>query len=197
MSRLVTPGDLSLRLDPYRGAEDDPSRRDRGWLASVALVLRPGEGSPEILLIKRAKLKGDPWSGHMAFPGGRKDATDPSLLHTALRETREEVALRLKLQGEVLGRLGVLAPVSPHLPRLTVLPLVFAVPREARARAASPEVAEVHWTSLEHLRSPAARTTHRFVRDDVDLTFPALDVKGRTVWGLTHRILEDLLGRLE
>jgi 8-oxo-dGTP pyrophosphatase MutT (NUDIX family) len=197
MSRLISPSDISLRLDPYRGPEDDPSRRDGGWLASVALILRPGEGSPEVLLIKRAFLEGDPWSGHMALPGGRKDPSDPSLLHTARRETREEVALRLQREGDVMGRLQVLAPVSPHLPRLTVLPLVFAVSREAEARVASHEVAEVHWTPLAHLRSPAARTTHRFVRDDVNLLFPAFDVDGRTVWGLTHRILEDFLGRLE
>jgi 8-oxo-dGTP pyrophosphatase MutT (NUDIX family) len=197
MSRLISPSDLGLSLDPYGGPGDDPVPRDGGWLASVALVLRPGEGSPELLLIKRAMLEGDPWSGHMALPGGRKDPSDPSLLHTARRETREEVAIRLPGEEGVMGRLQVLAPVSRHLPRLTVLPLVFAVSREVEARVASHEVAEVHWIPLDHLRSAEARTTHRFVREGAAFRFPAFDVAGRTVWGLTHRILEDLLGRVE
>ena len=67
------------------------SEQPSGGRAAVALVLRENAGDPEILLIRRAERKGDPWSGHMAFPGGREDARDESLLETALRETREEL----------------------------------------------------------------------------------------------------------
>jgi 8-oxo-dGTP pyrophosphatase MutT (NUDIX family) len=196
MPSLTAPTDLTLELDPYRGPEDDPSPRKEGWVASVALVLRPAPGCPELLLIKRARLEGDPWSGHMALPGGRKDPKDLSLLHTARRETREEVALPLDREGRALGGLDVVGPVGPHLPPLTILPLVFSVSREVEARVASAEVAEIHWTPLDHLRSPDARTTHRYLQGEAALRFPALDVNGRTVWGLTHRILEDFLGRL-
>jgi 8-oxo-dGTP pyrophosphatase MutT (NUDIX family) len=163
--------------------------------AAVALVLRP-RSALELLVVKRAERRSDPWSGHMALPGGRKDAGDSSLLHTARRETWEEVGLSLERTGKLLGRLEVVAPMSRHLPPLAVLPLVFAVPGGAGARVASPEVAEVHWTSLRHLRGADARKTHLFTRDDRPLAFPAFDVGGRTVWGLTHRILEDFLSRV-
>jgi 8-oxo-dGTP pyrophosphatase MutT (NUDIX family) len=183
-------------LDPYRGLRDDPPVREGGWLASVALVLRPAPNVPEILLIRRSTDEQDPWSGHMALPGGRKDPADTSLLHTALRETREEVALELEREGEPLGRLGIVAPRTPHLPPITVAPFVFGVPGTAAARPASPEVREVHWVSLGHFRDPTARSTVRPPGLEEGLSFPAYDVAGQPVWGLTHRILADLLERL-
>ena len=59
--------------------------------ASVAVVLREGAHSAEVLLIERAIFEGDPWSGHMAFPGGRMETEDDSTRITAARETFEEV----------------------------------------------------------------------------------------------------------
>lgn len=52
-------------------------------------------GDPEILFIKRAGRVGDRWSGHVAFPGGRRDPPDVDDRATAIRETREEVGLDL------------------------------------------------------------------------------------------------------
>ena len=72
--------------------------------ASVAVVLREQGPGAELLFIERAKHEGDPWSGQMAFPGGRVDAGDTSERHTAQRETFEEVGLSLQ-EAEYLGRL--------------------------------------------------------------------------------------------
>ncbi len=186
-------------LDPYRGAQDDPDPLPGGWLASVAVVLRtPVTGTdPELLLIRRSQVEGDPWSGHMAFPGGRKDAVDASLLDTAIRETHEEVALPLDRVGEPLGRLARVRPQSTHLPAFTVVPFVFRVTGTVQARVASPEVAEVHWVSLRHLQDPVNQRTYRYRSAEGPIfPFPSIDVAGREVWGLTHRILADLFQRL-
>jgi 8-oxo-dGTP pyrophosphatase MutT (NUDIX family) len=59
------------------------------------MILRNGLEGPEALFIKRAERAGDPWSGHIAFPGGKRESRDPSVLQTALRETEEEVGLRI------------------------------------------------------------------------------------------------------
>jgi 8-oxo-dGTP pyrophosphatase MutT (NUDIX family) len=162
----------------------------------VALILRPGPESPEALLIRRARHESDPWSGHMALPGGRRDPSDTSLLDTARRETREEVALQLERWGRMLGRLDPVTPRGAELPRLTILPFVFAIPREVRVQPSSREVAEVLWTPVGHLLSPESRDRHLHSVGGSRLVFPAFDVEGRTVWGLTHRILEDFLSRV-
>jgi len=184
---------LGDRLRDYGGASEDPGAVEGGFVASVALLLRPAPTSPEILLIKRAEFAGDPWSGHMAFPGGRKEAGDRSLLETAHRETLEETGIVLPDAGGMLGCLDSVAPLSPLLPPLSIVPFVFAVPPSTRARPAEAEVAEVHWVPLSHFRSPGSRTEHLFTMADESRTFPAYRVEGRVVWGLTHRILEELL----
>lgn len=190
----LDPGSVRDILEPYPGRDPDP--RPGGWLASVALVLRPARDGSELLIIKRGRLDRDPWSGHMALPGGRMEAHDESLLRTAIRETHEEVGIDLDEAGRTLGRLERVEPVSTALPTLTVVPFVFGVSTGTEARIASREVAEFHWVPLGHLRSPDNRTIHRLHRSGREHTFPAIDVAGRTVWGLTHRILSDFLERL-
>ena len=110
--------------------------------AAVSLILREGK-ELEVLLIKRAEIEGDPWSGQMALPGGRKDASDSSLLQTAMRETEEEVGLSLESEAVPLGRLEPTIPATHRLPPITIFPFVFRVPQEAKARAASREVVRV------------------------------------------------------
>ena len=93
--------------------------------AAVAMVLRPTPGDwPELLMIKRSVHESDPWSGHMAFPGGREEPSDPTLLATAIRETREELGLGLV----TARRLGSLDPVySPSVAPLRVDAWVFSL----------------------------------------------------------------------
>src|SRR5689334_17901368 len=71
-------------LDDVPRAGERPPRR-----AAVALVLRVVSGRLELLFVKRAEYAGDPWSGQVAFPGGRQEPVDETLWDTAVRETRE------------------------------------------------------------------------------------------------------------
>ncbi len=192
----MRPEALRALLEPYPGPQADPEARPGGWLAAVALVLRPVRSGTELLIIRRAVDERDPWSGHMALPGGRKDPTDDSLLGTAIRETREEVGLDLERSGTRLGRLEPMAPASPTLPPLTIVPFVFGVEPDTSAMIASPEVANLHWVSIAHLRDNRNRTQFMFTRGSINRRFPAIEVDGQPIWGLTHRILEDFLGRL-
>ena len=97
------------RIEDIRGSLGGYTPRilplDQSVRAAVAVVLRAGEDRrPEVLFIKRAQHPGDPWSGHMAFPGGRIDLTDATIQSAAERETLEEVGLSLDA-AESLGRL--------------------------------------------------------------------------------------------
>src|SRR5262249_42208670 len=88
--------------------------------AAVALALVPiHDGDLELLFIQRAELAGDPWSGQMALPGGRRDADDLDLLATAIREAREETGIEL-LRDYLLGQLDEFAPRTPTLPPVIV-----------------------------------------------------------------------------
>ncbi|MEX0842881.1 MAG: CoA pyrophosphatase [Gemmatimonadota bacterium] len=201
MPRPRRPEDFLLL--PYGGRADDPPIRKGGFLAAVALVLREagtGGSTPdglELLLIRRSARQGDPWSGQMALPGGRMEPADDSLLATAIRETHEETRVDLRRKARLLGRLRQVAPRTRELPVLTVLPFVFEVEGSVCAEVASLEVSEVVWAPVSRLLDPAARSTHRHTTPGgKTLRFPAIDVRGRTVWGMTHRILEDLLYRL-
>ena len=168
----------------------DPAAR----LAAVAAVLRV-TSEPELLFIKRADVVGDPWSGHMAFPGGRHDAGDRSLEDTVVRETREETAIDLAGSGRLLGVLDDLAPRSPSLPRIMIRPYVAVVPPDAVIRA-NEEVAAHFWVPLERLRDPATRTEHELRTGTVRQRFPGYRVGPHVAWGLTERIVFQLLGLL-
>ncbi len=183
---------LVARLAERRAVEapHDP----RATLAAVAAVLRVAESAehPELLFIKRAEAEGDPWSGHIAFPGGRRDATDDSLLVTALRETREEIAIDLQQHGMIIGQLDDLAPRSPMLPRVIIRPFVALVHYDVEI-VPSEEVASFFWVPLPALRDPASLVEHELVHDGVRMRFPGYRVGPHVAWGLTERIVRQLL----
>ncbi|HEX6006859.1 MAG TPA: NUDIX domain-containing protein, partial [Burkholderiales bacterium] len=85
--------------------------------AAVALLLRAHD-ELELLLIKRAEQESDPWSGHVALPGGRRNRHDSDLLHTALRETEEEVGIAVGRDLQLIGALDEVSPRNPRLPPL-------------------------------------------------------------------------------
>jgi 8-oxo-dGTP pyrophosphatase MutT (NUDIX family) len=186
---------LSEALASYAADADDPPVREADRLqAAVALVLR-GSHHLELLLIKRARSDRDPWSGHMALPGGRRDDADHSLLDTAVRETLEETGVDLARVGAHLGRLDEVVPRSVRLPKLLIAPYVFGVHADVAARVASREIDAVHWVTLEELRAPATQGEVEIPLPGGARTFPCFNLVGEIVWGLTHRILSQFLER--
>jgi len=161
--------------------------------ASVALVVRPEGDDLEILLIKRAPRTGDPWSGHMALPGGRQDLSDADPLVTATRETLEEVGIDLLGIGRHLGALDEVQPFGAGVPPIAISPFTFAVPAST-GFVPNAEVADAMWVPLAALASPAARAEYlHYFADGRFLRFPALAHRGETIWGLTYRILSQFM----
>lgn len=165
--------------------------------AAVALVLfeDPGAPDPQLLFIERAVRTGDPWSGQIAFPGGRRDPGDADLAATAIRETQEETGIDLS-EAERLGTLDDLYPRIPTLPPVVVRPFVFAVPRRSDITP-SDEVSEAFWVPLTDLRTVG---TYREISvtppGGTSFTVPAYVLGSRTIWGMTERILTPLLDLL-
>jgi 8-oxo-dGTP pyrophosphatase MutT (NUDIX family) len=160
--------------------------------AAVAAVLRWRPGGPEILLIRRREDPRDPWSGHMALPGGREEPGDTDLCATAVRETREEVALDLAAGGRLLGRLDEMSAVARGRPvDLVVAPFVFELCADVEP-APCEEVEAVLWAPLAAMLDGSTATTRSYVLDDQLLELPAYRVGEHVVWGLTYRMLGSL-----
>lgn len=174
------------------GAKDDPDAQVlQVRQAAVAAILRAplAGGDAEILLMRRAERHGDPWSGHMAFPGGRRDAGDASLLATAVREVREEVGLDLGAHGALLARLPDIRAVARGLRiDLTITPFVFAL-RSHVELTLNEEVAETLWVPIRPLALGETSGTFPYQHEDKLVELPCLRVGERVVWGLTYQML--------
>jgi 8-oxo-dGTP pyrophosphatase MutT (NUDIX family) len=183
---------LAVRLAARAGRTMEFEGPRRG--AAIVLILRPAShGEPELLLIKRAEFDQDPWSGHIACPGGRMDPGDRDLEQTAVRETWEETGIDLARDGRILGTLDDISPRTPRLPPLVIRPFV-AVVRPEVTLVESPEVAEAFWVPLAAVREAAAwgrGFVHiRGVGEREEEVFRHGEY---TVWGLTHRALRQFV----
>lgn len=185
-------------LRSYRPRPDEaPEARP----AAVALILHDqtaaaGRGRAlEALFIRRAERAGDPWSGQIALPGGRRDAADPDLLATAIRETREETGVELSA-AERLGVLDDLYPRTPTLPPVVVRPFVFAI-EQAPSLTLSDEVTDAFWVPLARLRAPGARRDITLTLRGAERTFPAYILGEHVIWGMTERIVTPFLELLD
>jgi 8-oxo-dGTP pyrophosphatase MutT (NUDIX family) len=160
--------------------------------AAVAIILTPQPDS--ILLIRRADRSGDPWSGHMALPGGRREPGDPDLAGTAIRETAEEVGVELRRE-DLAGSLADVIPRTPVLPPVAVRPFVFLLP-ERPAMRLNAEVAQASWVPVDYLLRP---DTHHPVQLEVagqSRQVQAYQLENAIIWGMTERILTSFLAEL-
>jgi len=168
-----------------------------GIWGAIAAILRKGEGGDtEVLLIRRAERQGDPWSGHMAFPGGHAHPEDADLRVTALRETREEVGIDLEHHGELVGRLDDLRVTARGKPTgMVIRPHVFVLHGQPEFSLGD-EVAELLWGPLARMASGELDAMTEYWLDGVRVELPAYDLDGRMVWGLTYAMLQNLFAKL-
>jgi 8-oxo-dGTP pyrophosphatase MutT (NUDIX family) len=156
--------------------------------AAVALLLIEKAGGLEALFIKRAVRTGDPWSGQISLPGGRREPADADLLATAMRETREEVGVDLT-RVERLGQLNDMNPRTPTLPPIYVRPFVFALVTVPAIAVSDEEVQRAFWVPLARFAEPAVRRDFTLTVAGVERTFPAYDLGDDVIWGMTERII--------
>lgn len=197
-NRALSLAELALRLASRTPGEVSDGERpvESGSRAAVAIVLREradgqAGGGLELLLIKRAEHERDPWSGHVALPGGRAEAGDRTLEDTAVRETLEETGLDLRRDGQILGALDELHPRSAPVPIL-VRPYVASVQAHAPLTL-SDEVAAAFWVPLSTLTAPGASVESTVVTRGKPRQVPSYRHGEYIVWGMTERILRNLV----
>ncbi|MFI5182789.1 MAG: NUDIX hydrolase [Vicinamibacteria bacterium] len=181
----------ALATRPRGRVEERVSRR-----AAVALVLREGPSGVELLFIRRADDPRDPWSGHVAFPGGRFEPGDLDLTATAIRETREELDLDLEADAELLGPLDEVRAVAQARPvDLAISPFVFRLLRHGDLDP-STEVRSVHWLPLVDLLGDSHRSSLERELQGRVVQLPCLRIQDLVIWGLTYRMFSDFQDRL-
>ena len=162
--------------------------------AAVCVVLGGPDDAPALCFIKRSERADDPWSGQMAFPGGRVARTDANPRAAGMRETAEEVGLDLT-RCRYLGALPPM-PITrrgrPHLGWLQAF--VYLCSPELPPLDPQPsEVAAALWIPVAHLTDPDQRTSMEIADPTRRLVFPGVAYGGEVIWGLTYRVLGSLL----
>lgn len=165
--------------------------------AAVAIIARPAARDIELLFIRRAAFENDPWSGDIAFPGGRIGSPDEPPHAAAERETREEVGIDLDAHGKLLAEL----PELPAIARgkrtgMIITPYVFALDREVPIAFDHDEVAEALWVPFGPLARRDNAGTLKYTIEGYEVDLPCLHIEGRVLWGLTHRMLEMMIAAM-
>ena len=169
--------------------------------SAVAVVLDdkdPAQAS--FLFIKRAEFEGDPWSGHMAFPGGRFDEGDRNGLSTAIREMAEEVGFDVEdadskrdVNPRVVGRLSDVRTSRRVIARpMIISPYVFMVDSRPEL-IPNYEVAETLWIPYAFFADQDNRDELKFEHAGMKITLPCYRYDGRVIWGLTLAVIDDLM----
>ncbi len=184
--------DFLLRLERFLAGRSAVRLDEPGASRAAVAIVVTREPDASILLVKRKERAGDPWSGHAAFPGGYSEQADDSPEATAERETLEETGLELARLGHRLGRLDDVYPRSVFLPRIVVTPVVFSVAERLAVRPME-EIERAVWVRASELFDPANRAPFVLDLPAGKREFPSIRVAGLTVWGLTERILDQIV----
>ncbi len=176
LAKRITPGEARPRPDEARAA-------------AVAVLLHEESLGPRVLLMKRAERASDPWSGHISLPGGGYEQRDGDLLQTAIRETHEELGLDLA-GARLIGKLPPLHPRTSGPQGIEVTPFVF-VTEVVLEPQCGPEALSAFWLPLELAASGKLDATYTYPKTAT--TFPSWAYEGHVIWGLTWRILGDVL----
>jgi 8-oxo-dGTP pyrophosphatase MutT (NUDIX family) len=179
--RSLTP--LIEELRTWRAS----SPHDEVALAAVATILRAGTSSPEVLFIERAMREGDPWSGDVAFPGGKREKSDDSLQATAMRETLEEIGLKLDPESFVVRLEDVFGRVNGY----RVAQFVFVV-NEEHALTLNAEAVSAFWIPMTTLVAPELVENVTIERGGVAFEVPCIRLGEKILWGMTFRMTRAL-----
>jgi len=192
VGRVLSLDEITRALASH---EPDLLSEDGKQLAAVAMILCERGAGAEVLFIERAQHESDPWSGHMAFPGGRVDPEDAHPRAAAEREAYEEVGISLG-GARHLGRLPDLRGRGANPQHgLVISGHVYVLEDDAPLAIDVSEVQSAFWFPLAQLHDPERHVPHSYPGATMDFPGILVGEPGRhVVWGLTYRFLEEFFG---
>lgn len=165
--------------------------------AAVAIVLHKVDGELCLLMIRRAQREGDPWSGHMAFPGGRRDPDDIDDRFCAIRETREEIALDLDALGSEVCALGeVNTGWRADRPEMLVAPFIYRV-EQLPELDLNYEVDAVVSVPLRFLMDRSNRVPLAWEWRGTQVESDSYLYRDNRIWGLSLMMIDELIEAAE
>lgn len=171
--------------------------------SAVAIITREGTQGVELLFIQRAIRPGDPWSGDMAFPGGKYQSNDHSMQQTAIRETQEELSIDLTLHSDFVGRhADIVTRQHNTVAPMVVTPYHFHLNRPV-STVPNDEVADTLWVPVHYFQNPqhmasfrwtpfASHSNPGFARH-LTVSLPCYQIEDRRIWGLTYLMLRNFI----
>jgi len=185
---------LHRRLQGF--VKQDAGFEPRSGRAAVAIMVREGQEATELLMIRRATREGDPWSGHMGFPGGRRDPEDRSNFSCALRETEEELGVDLSRWGAPLGELSdVNTGWRKDRPEMLVTPFIFSV-SELPELTPNDEVDDVVWVPLHFLMDEGNREPLEWEWKGQKMETDSYLYDCYRIWGLSLMMIDEMMDLL-
>jgi len=161
--------------------------------AAVLVPIFERDGILNVVYIRRSDDVAS-HRGQVAFPGGRVDPVDQTVLDTALREAHEEVGI----EPRTVEVLGALPTATTYTSGIIVSPFAGLIPHSTPFRPQESEVAEIFVVPLPALSDLRYRGEYEWARDDGKVArYPAILYGGQTIWGLTYRITVDLLAIID
>lgn len=155
--------------------------------SAVLVPLVERGGAPHVIFTRRLETLRS-HGGQYSFPGGATDPEDPTPVHTALRETEEELRIP-RAAVKVIGMLDEL----PTITQYRIRPVVGVVPSELAYEPSPEEIAEVVEVPLLRLLDPASTRTERWMLRGAARDVFLYDYQGHVIWGATARIVRNFL----
>jgi len=162
--------------------------REDSRAAAVMILLYPKDNLIHTAFIQRPEYNGV-HGGQISFPGGKKEASDTDMIHTAIREASEEIGVN----SSEINVINTLTPLYIPVSNIIVTPVVGWMKERPVFTNQEDEVAFLIEADIRTLINPSIIKIKPFEIKGEMIDIKYFNYKGNVIWGATAMILNELL----